>query len=108
MYAASPVLHCEIPILLNRRENVHMRGQGEEEGYQVQHWLVWNEAAVPLYGPLTASEPEPAHEAQMEERFLESVYIVRCLFRCQQKLPCLIATVSRELNTGKSAAALVS
>lgn len=30
-----PVLHCEIPILLNRKENAHMRGQGEKEGYQV-------------------------------------------------------------------------
>lgn len=100
MYAASPVLHCEIPILLNRREKVHMRGQGDEEGYQGQHWLVWKEAAGPLYGPLTASEPEPAHEGQTEETFLESLYIVRGLFRCQRKLPCLIATVPRELSTG--------
>lgn len=30
-----PVLHCEIPILLNRREDAHVRGQGEKEGYQV-------------------------------------------------------------------------
>lgn len=77
MYAASPVLHCEIPILLNRREKVHTRGQGDEEGYQIQHWLVWKEAAVQMYGPLTASEPEPAHEGQTEETFLERPYIVR-------------------------------
>lgn len=30
-----PVPHCEIPVLLSRREKAHRRGQGEEEGYQV-------------------------------------------------------------------------
>ena len=36
MYAVSSVLHCDIPILLNRRENAHiLEGQGEKEGYQV-------------------------------------------------------------------------
>lgn len=74
MYAASPVLHCEIPILLKRRENVHMTEQGEEEGYQVQHWLVWNEAIMLLHGLLAASEPEPSHEPDGGKIPRECVY----------------------------------
>lgn len=64
MYAASPVLHCEIPMLLSRRGNVLRKGQGEEEGYQVwfKNNIGWCGRRQPcryiIIVSQTASEPE--------------------------------------------------
>lgn len=52
---------------------------------------------------LLQNQNQPMSET--EERYLESVYIVRSFFRFLWKLPCLIATVPQELSTGMSAAA---
>lgn len=49
-----PVLHCEILILLNRKENAGARRGGRLPSLiQEQHWLVWDEAAVLLPGRLS-------------------------------------------------------